>query len=76
VRVHDASGAGYTFLADKVLEIDAFNPSVAARMLGAISRWRKYDAGRQALMKAQLQRIVAHQGLSKDAYEVATKSLA
>jgi aminopeptidase N len=76
VRFHDASGAGYVFLADRVLEIDAFNPSVAARMLGAISRWRKFDTARQALMQAQLERIVAHPGLSKDAYEVAAKSLA
>ena len=75
-RFHDASGQGYTFLADKVLQIDAFNPSVAARMLGALSRWRKFDDQRQALMKAQLERIVAHPGLSKDAYEVASKSLA
>ena len=75
-RFHDASGNGYLFLADKVLQIDAFNPSVAARMLGAMTRWRKFDEKRQALMKAQLERIVAHPGLSKDAYEVASKSLA
>ena len=75
-RFHDASGKGYLFLADKVLQIDAFNPSVAARMLGAMTRWRKFDEQRQALMKAQLERIVAHPGLSKDAYEVASKSLA
>jgi aminopeptidase N len=74
-QFHIASGEGYAFLADRVLQIDAFNPSVAARMLGAISRWRKFDTGRQALMQAQLERIVAHPGLSKDAYEVAAKSL-
>ncbi|TCV90273.1 aminopeptidase N [Sulfurirhabdus autotrophica] len=76
VRFHDASGDGYLFLADKVLQIDAFNPSVAARMLGALSRWRKFDEKRQILMKAQLQRILAQPGLSKDAYEVVSKSLA
>ncbi len=76
VRFHDASGEGYQFLADKVLQIDAFNPSVAARMLSALSRWRKYDAKRQALMQAQLQRILAQPGLSRDAYEIASKSLA
>ncbi|MDR3391763.1 MAG: aminopeptidase N [Sulfuriferula sp.] len=76
VRFHDISGAGYRFLADKVLQIDVFNPSVAARMLGALSRWRKYDNQRQALMQAELQRILAQPGLSKDAYEVASKSLA
>ncbi|WP_124951723.1 aminopeptidase N [Sulfuriferula thiophila] len=76
IRFHDISGAGYAFLADQVLHIDTFNPSVAARMLGALSRWRKFDATRQALMQAQLQRIIAQPGLSKDAYEVVSKSLA
>ena len=76
IRFHDVSGAGYAFLADQVLHIDTFNPSVAARMLGALSRWRKFDATRQALMQAQLQRIIAQPGLSKDAYEVVSKSLA
>jgi aminopeptidase N len=39
-------------------------------------RWRKYDTGRQALMQAQLERILATPDLSKDVYEIAAKSLA
>jgi aminopeptidase N len=76
VRFHDASGAGYAFLADYVLELNGLNPQVAARLLGAMTRWRRYDAVRQALMKAQLERILAAPGLSKDVYEIAAKSLA
>ncbi|MGA1859063.1 aminopeptidase N [Azospirillum sp. 11R-A] len=76
VRFHDASGAGYRFLADQVLRLDPMNPQVAARLMGPFSRLRRYDAARQGLMKAELQRIVATSGLSPDVYEVASKSLA
>ncbi len=75
VRFHAASGAGYTFLVDQVLELDRLNPQVAARLAGSLSRWKKYDTGRQALMKVQLERIVETSNLSKDVYEIASKSL-
>jgi aminopeptidase N len=44
-------------------------------MLQALARWRRYDPARQALMRAQLERIVAVEELSKDVYEVASKTL-
>jgi aminopeptidase N len=76
VRFHAVSGAGYRFLADQVLRIDPMNPQVASRLMGPFSRLRRYDAARQGLMKAQLERIVATPGLSADVYEIASKSLA
>jgi aminopeptidase N len=72
---HDASGSGYAFLGDVVLQLDAINGSVAARMVAGFTRWRKYDEKRQALMKAQLERIVNHEGLSENVYEIVAKSL-
>ena len=75
-RFHDASGAGYRFLSEHVLAIDAFNPQSAARLLGAASRWRRLDASRGALLRAELERIAAAPKLSKDCYEVAKKFLA
>jgi len=75
VRFHDVSGAGYEFLADRVLELDPLNPQIAARLLRHMSRWRRYDKVRQALMQAQFERILAHADLSKDTFEVASKSL-
>jgi aminopeptidase N len=76
VRFHAASGAGYGFLADRVIEIDAINPQVAARLMGAFSRWRKFDQARQELMKTELERILGTGKLSKDVYEIASKTLA
>jgi aminopeptidase N len=75
VRFHAANGNGYRFLGDRVLELDALNPSIAARLVQTLSRWRRYDAGRQAHMREQLERIVSKDGLSKDVYEIASRSL-
>jgi aminopeptidase N len=75
VRFHDPKGAGYRFLADQVLRLNAINPQIAARMLTPFSRWRRYDTGRQGLMKKELQRILAEPGLARDVYELAAKSL-
>ena len=72
---HRRDGAGYRLLADKVLELDRRNPQVAARMFGAFGRWRRFDPGRQALMRAELERMLAAPGLSRASYEIASKSL-
>ncbi|MDY6848317.1 MAG: aminopeptidase N [Thermodesulfobacteriota bacterium] len=73
---HAQDGRGYAFLADRILEIDSFNPQVAARLTTPLGRWRRYDAGRQQLMKTQLERIAAREDLSRDAGEIVEKSLA
>ena len=72
---HAADGSGYEFLADQVLALDAMNPQIAARLIQSMSRWRRYDDKRQGLMKTQLERIVGHKGLSKDVYEITSRSL-
>jgi aminopeptidase N len=74
VRFHSADGSGYAFLAEQVLALDASNPQIAARLLRAISRWRRYDEGRQTHMRAALEAVVATK-VSRDVYEIATKSL-
>jgi len=73
---HGKNGEGYRFLGDRVLELDALNPQIAARLVGSLSHWHKFDLKRQKLMKQQLTRIVNDPKLSKDVYEIATKSLA
>ena len=74
-RFHREDGAGYRFLADHVLALNKLNPQVASRMVNAMSQWRRFDAGRQAHMRAQLERILAEPGLSRDVFEVVSKSL-
>ncbi|MEG5263768.1 aminopeptidase N [Pseudomonas sp. JDS28PS106] len=76
INFHAADGSGYRFLADLVIELNGFNPQIASRQLAPLTRWRKYDSARQALMKAELERILASGNLSADVFEVVSKSLA
>ncbi|XP_024366624.1 puromycin-sensitive aminopeptidase isoform X1 [Physcomitrium patens] len=76
VNFHAKDGSGYKFLADIVLELDKLNPQVASRMISAFTRWRRFDEERQALTKAQLERIKSQDGLSDNVFEIASKSLA
>jgi aminopeptidase N len=72
---HQPDGAGYALIADHVLALDQRNPQVASRLAQSFGRWRRYDAGRQRLMRGQLERILAAPKLSRDVYEIASKSL-
>ena len=76
LRFHDPSGAGYALLADEVIALDPQNPTTAARLVQPLGVWRRYDAARQALMRANLERVLAAPGLSPNTYEMVSKSLA
>jgi aminopeptidase N len=70
-----ADGSAYRLLADQLIALDRLNPQTAAKLLPPLGRWRRFDAGRSALMRAELERIVATPGLSRDLFEQASKSL-
>ena len=72
---HAKDGSGYGFLADRIIEIDDFNPQLASRLAGPLMRWRKFDAGRQSHMTDALRRISSKPNLSKDVGEVVGKAL-
>ena len=72
---HAADGSGYRFHADQVLALDALNPQMAARMAGAFNAWTRYDEGRRALMKTELERIAGKTGLSPDVSEIIGNAL-
>ena len=71
-----ADGAGYRLVADAIIALDRINPQTAARMVPPLGRWRRFDPARGALMRAELERIVATPGLSRDVLEQASRSLA
>ncbi len=71
-----ADGAGYEFIADRVLELNDLNPQVAARLAGAFNRWLKFDGERQERVRAQLERIEGTDGLSRNVFEIVSKALA
>jgi aminopeptidase N len=72
---HDASGEGYRIIADLILTLDPINAQTAARFVPPLGRWRRIEEGRAALMRAELERIAAVPGLSRDTYEQVTRSL-
>ena len=73
---HATDGSGYQFVTDYLLELDAVNPQVAARIVTPLTQWHNFAPDYQLRMKAQLKRIADHQGLSGDLYEKVSKSLA
>jgi aminopeptidase N len=75
LRFHDASGAGYVLLADEVITLDPLNPTTAARLVQPLGSWRRHDPARQALMRRELERVLATPDLSKNTYEMVSKSL-
>ncbi|MEE4358027.1 MAG: aminopeptidase N [Desulfococcaceae bacterium] len=72
---HDPSGAGYAFIADRILELNRLNPQIAARLAGVFNHWKKYESGRKEKMKEQLDRISKAPDLSVHVYEIVSKAL-
>ena len=75
LHFHAENGQGYQFLADQVIALNDINPQVASRMLSALTHWHRFDENRQNLMKSELNRIISTANISKDVYELASKSL-
>src|SRR5260221_6990133 len=75
VRFHAADGAGYAFLADQIIALNALNPQVAARMARAFDRWQRFDENRKRKARAALERVPGSAGLSRDVMEIVVKSL-
>lgn len=75
VMFYDESGEGYRYCADKIIEIDSFNPSIASSLAKHFKLFRNLDSDRQGLMEVQLMRILGVSSLSKNTYEIVWKTL-
>ncbi|PRD69247.1 aminopeptidase N [Malikia spinosa] len=73
---HRADAAGYLFWSERVLEIDAFNPQVAARLARALDRWSKLAEPYRHAAREAIARVAAKPDLSNDVREVVTRALA
>ena len=67
--------ATISFVASKVLEIDVFNPQVAARLMGTFRSWKALESGRRKLARQTLQHVKKSHDLSRDTYEIVSKML-
>ena len=61
-------------MTEKVIELNSLNPQIAARLLIPLTKWKNY-VGRELLIKDQLEILANTKNLSKDVFEVVTKSL-
>ena len=73
---HDASGAGYAFLASLAREVDPMNPALSSRLLTPFETWKRFDSGRQAKARAELEVLKALPNLSATARETVERTLA
>ena len=74
-QFHSEDGSGYAFLAEQVIALDKLNPQVAARIVTPLTRWKKYRAEEATQIQSALQQVHDSGELSRDLYEVVSKSL-
>ena len=70
-----ADGMGYSLVAAAVIDLNAFNPQVAARLLGAFRSWRSLEPKRRELARKALETVRGTTGLSRDVFEIVTRTL-
>ncbi|MFV0678709.1 aminopeptidase N [Ottowia sp.] len=73
---HRSDAAGYVFWADRVLELDAINPQVAARLARALDAWARLAEPYRSAAHEAIARVAAKSDLSRDVREVITRALA
>jgi aminopeptidase N len=73
---HRPDAAGYVFWSERVMELDAINPQVAARLARALDRWSKLAEPYRSAAREAISRVAAKSDLSKDTHEVVTRALA
>jgi len=73
---HRSDAAGYVFWSERVIELDAINPQVAARLARALDRWKKLAEPQRGAAREAIARVAAKPDLSNDVREVVTRALA
>jgi aminopeptidase N len=72
---HRTDASGYVFWSERVLELDSFNPQVAARLARALDRWRKLSEPYRSAAHEAIRRVCAKEDLSADVREVIDSAL-
>lgn len=70
-----ADGEGYRIVSETILRFDAINPQVAARITTGFRSWGLMNEARRMAATAQLRRIVTTPNLSRDTFEIASRTL-
>ncbi len=72
---HAADGTGYRIVADIIIALNGTNPQVASRMATGFRSWKLYNAPRQEHARSEMQRILATPDLSRDVFEIISRTL-
>lgn len=67
---HAEDGSGYEYIAEKIMEIDAFNQKAASSLAQAFRQYAKLDTARKAKMKTALEKIQKKENISPALFEV------
>ena len=72
---HRSDGAGYQFVTDWLIKLDALNPQTTARLAGVFETWRRYTPELQDMMRSEMERMAALPDLSKNTREIVERML-
>ena len=72
---HRADGAGYRWVAARIVDLDRLNPQVAARIATTFRSWRSLEEGRRGRAHAALRELLDREGLSKDLRDIVSRSV-
>ena len=67
---HRADGAAYPFLAERLAQLDALNPQIAARLATAFNGWQRLEPGRRQAARQALEGLAQREGLSPNLSEI------
>jgi aminopeptidase N len=73
--VHRSDAAGVVLWAEKILEVDALNPQLAARMARAMERWARLAEPYRSAAREAISRVAVRADLSDDLREVVNRAL-
>ncbi len=73
---HRSDAAGYGFWAEQVLQLDAMNPQLAARIARVMDRWSHLAEPYRAAAHAAIARVAAKSDLSSGVREIIDRALA
>jgi aminopeptidase N len=72
---HRADAAGYVFWAERLIELDAINPSVAGRLARVMDRWSHLAEPYRGAAREAIARVGARGELSNDVREIINRAL-
>jgi aminopeptidase N len=72
---HSLDGSGYNLFVHNIMAFDKYNSFISAALARSMINWRQFDNKHQHLMQNALKAILHEKCISKDLYEIVSKSV-